>query len=157
MKNTNKMFIYFHLQFVGRALAMLQVAMQFPKIYFNEAKKVDPAGGNAIVNSFFSPTFISNDIVLANEALVRHDREIFLQRPTHLQKYCLTVLTILAPYQDCAKPNFGRVSERKERQENIKHRGLHNMKGSSEGGRMATKRKQKMLNLKEVTVVSTII
>ena len=31
------------------------------------------------------------------------------------------------------------------------------MKGSSEGGRMATKRKQKMLNLKEVTVVSTII
>jgi hypothetical protein len=136
---------------------MLQVSMQFPKAYFNETKKVDPAGGNSILNSFFSPTFISNDIVLANEALVRHDREIFLQRPTHLQKYSLTVLTILAPYQDCAKPNFGRVSERKERQENTKHRGLHNTKQGSEGGRMATKKKQKMMALKEITVVSTII
>jgi hypothetical protein len=28
---------------------MLQVAMQFPKTYFNEAKKVDPAGGNSIL------------------------------------------------------------------------------------------------------------
>jgi hypothetical protein len=136
---------------------MLQVAMQFPKAYFNETKKVDPAGGNSILNIFYSPSFISSEIVLANEALVRHDREIFLQRPTHLQKYSLTVLTILAPYQDCAKPNFGRVSERKERQENIKHRGLHNTKQGSEGGRMATKKKQKMMALKEITVVSTII
>ena len=76
MKNTNKMFIYFHLQFVGRALAMLQVAMQFPKTYFNEAKKVDPAGGNSILNSFFSPTFISNDIVLANESYSCRDQHI---------------------------------------------------------------------------------
>jgi len=136
---------------------MLQVAMQFPKTYFNEVKKVDPAGGNSILNSFFSPTFISNDIVLANEALVRHDRDIFLKRPTHLQKYSLTVLTILAPYQDCAKPNFGRVSERKEKQENTKHRGLHNTKQGSEGGRMGPRKKQKIMSMKEVTVVSTII
>ena len=136
---------------------MVHTAMQFPENFFSETKKIDPAGGNTILNTFFSPNFISNDIVLGYEALVRHDREVLATRPAYLQKYVLSLLTILAPFKDCAKPNFGRIDDRKQKHEESKHRGLLTTKQSSEGGRLTTKKKSLMINMKTMAVVSNII
>jgi hypothetical protein len=131
--------------------------MQFPSAYYTMAKTAEPSGGNAILNTLFSNTFISNDIVLANEALIRHDRDILLGKPKYLQKYALNVLMLLAPNKDCRLPNFGRINTRKEKQEDTKHRGLHTVKDGAAGGRLTAKKKSNMLSLKKVSVVSSII
>jgi len=136
---------------------MVQCAMQFPETYYAKAKTSEPTGGNAILNEFFSNSFISNDIVLANEALLRHDRETLKSKSTVGQKYVLNVLMLLAPYKDCLKQNFGRIDKRKEKQEDTKHRGLHTVKDGAAGGRLTAKIKRNMLTMKKVSVVSGII
>ena len=95
--------------------------------------------------------------MLANEALLRHDRETLKSKSTVGQKYVLNVLMLLAPYKDCRKPNFGRIDKRKEKQEDTKHRGLHTVKDGAAGGRLAAKKRSNMLSLKTVSVVSGII
>jgi len=136
---------------------MVQCAMQFPETYYAKAKTSEPSGGNAILTELFSNSFISNDIVLANEALLRHDRETLKSKSKDLQKYVLNVLMLLAPNKDCRKPNFGRIDKRKEKQEDTKHRGLHTVKDGAAGGRLTAKKKSGMLTLKKVSVVSVII
>ena len=136
---------------------MVQCAMQFPETYYAKAKTSEPTGGNAILTEFFSNSFISNDIVLANEALLRHDRETLKSKSKDLQKYVLNVLMLLAPNKDCRKPNFGRIDKRKEKQEDTKHRGLHTVKDGAAGGRLTAKKKSNMLTMKKVSVVSGII